>query len=73
MQIYWNLGSWIVYFFPMKEREEEGEENKVIGFVCKEFTKATFHEKILKNVLILTAIFLQNMRILLNLPVNQCP
>lgn len=48
MQIYWNLGSWLVYFFPMQEREEEGEENKVIGFVRKEFTKATFHEKSLK-------------------------
>jgi len=32
----------------MQEREEEGEENKVIGFVRKEFTKATFHEKSLK-------------------------
>jgi len=64
-------GRWVSFFSP--GRNSRGEENKGIVFLREEFTKATFHEKVLKNVLLLVAVFLQNPRILLNLPINECP
>lgn len=66
-------GKLVSLFFPYAGKRR-GRRRKQSNWLCMQRIYQSYISwKILKNVLILTAIFLQNMRILLNLPVNQCP